>query len=419
MYGLTFFRAEKRKTEPSVENIEQDLLLQLEREDIRSKVAPGARVAITAGSRGITRLPEILSILARYFKDIGTAPFIVPSMGSHGGATADGQIEVLSSLGIRENSVGMPIRSSMDVVEIGKTDDGCTVFMDNIAFHSDAIFVVNRVKVHTRFKADHESGLLKMISVGLGNKEGCTLMHEKGLYPIIRDAARVAMTRAPIVGGLGIVENSEKQIAKLTVARTENLEKVDAELLLLEKSLMPSLPIDDIDLLIVCEMGKNISGTGMDTNVIGRVTSSCENKDEKPRIRKIVVLDLHDASHGNALGMGLADIITHRFYEKIDFQATYENAIAANVLGRAKMPVVQETDRDAIALGLRLSSDDAVSSPKVICIKNTLALSEMIVTRSVLEAIKETVDLYPEEVELCFREDGSLSMENLWSKIDQ
>ncbi len=419
MYGLAFFRVEKRKTEPSVENIEQDLLLQLEREDIRFKVAPGARVAITAGSRGITRLPEILSILARYFKDIGADPFIVPSMGSHGGATADGQIEVLSSLGIRENSVDMPIRSSMDVVEIGKTDDGCTVFMDSIAFHSDAIFVVNRVKVHTRFKADHESGLLKMISVGLGNKEGCTLMHEKGLYPIIRDAARVAMARAPSVGGLGIVENSEKQIAKLTVARTENLEKVDAELLLLEKSLMPSLPIDDIDLLIVCEMGKNISGTGMDTNVIGRVTSSCENKDEKPRIRKIVVLDLHDASHGNALGMGLADIITHRFYEKIDFQATYENAIAANVLGRAKMPVVQETERDAIALGLRLSSDDAVSSPKVICIKNTLALSEMIVTRSVLEAIKETVDLYPEEVELCFREDGSLSMENLWSKRDQ
>jgi hypothetical protein len=418
MSGKDFFRIKKKYDESFVENIEQEILQQFERENIASTVALGAEIAITAGSRGIAHITEILSTVIKYFKEIGTRPFIVPAMGSHGGATAAGQVEVLESLGITEDSLCVPIRSSMDVVEIGKTASGCPVFMDAIALHADAIFVVNRVKVHTRFKADHESGLLKMISVGLGKKRGCSLMHEHGLYPVIRDAARVALSKAPIIGALGIVENSTEKIAKIKVANAENIERADAELLVLEKSLLPSLPLDDIDLLIVEEMGKNISGTGMDTNVIGRVAMSCMNQNETPRIKQIVVLDLHDASHGNALGMGLADIITRRFYEKIDFKATYENVIAANVLERAKMPVIQETDEDAISLALRLSSSPSVPEPKVVYIKNTLALSEMIVSRPVLESMesKGYGDLCPEKVEFVFDGKGALQKKEIWER---
>lgn len=415
--SLEFFKVKRvYNNEFFIENFEQEILLQLKEENIGNRVFSGAKIAITAGSRGIAHFPEILSTIIDYFKDLGAHPFIVPSMGSHGGATAEGQLKVLESQGISENSIGVPIRSSMEVVEVGKTDSGCSVFMDSIAFHSDAIFVVNRVKVHTRFKADHESGLLKMIAVGLGNKRGCSLMHENGLYPIILDAARVALEKTPIIGGLGIVENSEKKIAKLTVATAENMERVDAELLVLEKTLLPSLPIDDIDLLIVDEMGKNISGTGMDTNVIGRVASSCVTENENPRIKKIVVLRLHEASHGNALGMGLADVITKHFYERIDFRATYENVIAANVLERAKMPVVQATDKEAISLGIKLSSSPAIPEPKVICIKNTLELSEMIVSRPVLKEMeaKGLTGLSSERIEFSFDVNDSLCTEKMW-----
>ena len=243
-------------------------------------------------------------------------------------------------------------------------------------------------------------------------------MHEYGLYPVILDAARVALAKAPIIGGLGIVENSAEKTARLTAARASDIERVDAELLRLEKTLLPSLPVDDIDLLIVDEMGKNISGTGMDTNVIGRVGMSCVNDRETPRVRKIVVLDLHEASHGNALGMGLADIVTRRFHEKIDFAATYENVIAANVLERAKMPVVLETDEDAIALALKLSAAPASGEPKVVYVKNTLALSEMIVSRSVLAEMeaKGVAGLRPKRVELAFDENGTLLGKDLWMK---
>ena len=418
MLGMDLYRITREFDQSSVSDIEREIIRRLDDEKINDLVRPGAEVAITAGSRGIANIPGILATVVAYFKRARAVPFIVPAMGSHGGATADGQVEVLRGLGITEDSVGAPVRSSMDVVELGRTASGCPVFFDRIASQADAVFVVNRVKVHTRFKAEHESGLLKMIAVGLGKKRGCTLMHEYGLYPVILDAARVALAKAPIIGGLGIVENSAEKTARLTAARASDIERVDAELLLLEKTLLPSHPVDDIDLLIVDEMGKNISGTGMDTNVIGRVGMSCVNDRETPRVRKIVVLDLHEASHGNALGMGLADIVTRRFHEKIDFAATYENVIAANVLERAKMPVVLETDEDAIALALKLSAAPASGEPKVVYVKNTLALSEMIVSRSVLAEMeaKGVAGLRPKRVELAFDENGTLLGKDLWMK---
>lgn len=410
MLDLELYLINREFLQPRIDDIEGEIVRKIKEYGICNQLKPGYKVAITAGSRGIANLPIILKTLVSIFCQCETHPFIVPAMGSHGGATAEGQLEVLESLGITEDTIGVPILSSMEVTELGKTANGCPVFMDQIAFHSDAIFIVNRVKVHTRFKADHESGLLKMIAVGLGKRKGCSIMHQYGLYPAIVDASRLALSRAPIIGGLGIVENAYQEIAKLEVTKKKGIERLDAELLKLEKTLFPCLPIEDIDLLIVDEMGKNISGTGMDTNVIGRVSKPCMNEDEKPHIKKIVALNLHDASHGNALGMGLADIITRQFYENIDFKVTYENVIAANILERAKMPVIMKSDRDAISLAINLITTPSCKEPKVIYIKNTSELSRIIVSGKVLDEMndKGLKNLNPERASLRFDTNGNL-----------
>ena len=410
------FLIHRKFVQDDIADVEAEVRYRIGKSKVCDRIKPGDEVAITAGSRGIVHIPEILRTVVSVFRERGALPFIVPAMGSHGGATAEGQLEVLESLGITESTVGAPIRSSMDVVELGRTQYGCPVFMDRFAAEADAVFIVNRIKVHTRFKADHESGLMKMIAVGLGKRKGCGEMHRYGLYPAIVDAARIAMSKAPVIGGLGIVENASKGIARIDAARAGDLERLDSELLVLEKKIFPGLPLDEIDLLIVDEMGKNISGTGMDTNVIGRVSKPCMNEEEKPRIRKIVVLDLNDASHGNALGMGLADIATERFRKKIDFRATYENVIAANILERAKLPVVVSSDRDAVSLGLDLVAGPMCPEPKVIYIRNTSSLSKILVSQKTLEEMKmqgfEDPDI--RKVELHFAENGDLVRKGLF-----
>lgn len=410
------FLIHRKFVQDDIADVEAEVRYRIGKSKVCDRIKPGDEVAVTAGSRGIVHIPEILRTVVSVFRERGALPFIVPAMGSHGGATAEGQLEVLESLGITESTVGAPIRSSMDVVELGRTQYGCPVFMDRFAAEAAAVFIVNRIKVHTRFKADHESGLMKMIAVGLGKRKGCGEMHRYGLYPAIVDAARIAMSKAPVIGGLGIVENASNGIARIGAARAGDLERLDSELLVLEKKIFPGLPLDEIDLLIVDEMGKNISGTGMDTNVIGRVGKPCMNEEEKPRIRKIVVLDLNDASHGNALGMGLADIATERFRKKIDFKATYENVIAANILERAKLPVVVSSDRDAVSLGLSLVTGPLCPEPRVIYIENTSSLSKILVSRKTLEEMKiqgfEDPDI--RKVELHFAENGDLVRKGLF-----
>ena len=345
------------------------------------------RVAIAVGSRGIANISQIVAALVERLKELGTVPFIVPAMGSHGGATAQGQVEVLRSLGITEDTVRAPIVSDMDVVELGETSNGAKVYMDKNALSADAIVVVNRIKPHTRFRADNESGLMKMVAVGLGKHKGCSEMHAHGLFPTILEAARLALSKAPIRLGIGIVENANEQTAKIVAVRREEFESVDAQLLKLAKKLMPSLPVDEIDLLVVREMGKNISGTGMDVNILGRVTQPVLNEWDTPRIKRIAALDLTEASHGNALGMGLADTITRRFANKIDFSATYANVLAAGVLDRGKMPVICENDKDAIAAALNSIEKMETEKARLVFIHNTLELNIIKVSKSILEEI--------------------------------
>jgi hypothetical protein len=383
-----FYRVKQNLECPVINDVEGAVRAALSSLRLSERIRPGARVAITAGSRGIANIPLILKTVVQVIREAGGEPFLVPAMGSHGGATAEGQLAILASLGITEESVGAPIHSSMEVVEIGRTEKGVPVYFDKNAWSADAVFVVNRVKPHTGFRAANESGLVKMIAVGLGKEKGCTAMHKHGLAETIPAAARVALKAAPIIGALGIVENSREETAEIRAARPEEIFEVDAELLSRAKEYLPRLPFDDLDLLIVDEMGKNISGTGMDVNVIGRMYKLGEPEPERPRIKRIAVLDLTEASHGNALGMGLADITTKRFLSKVDLTATYANVIAAGVLERGRMPVSAENDREAIRIALASLPGTPAEEARVVRIKNTLELEEL----EVSEALRPKVE---------------------------
>jgi Lactate racemase N-terminal domain len=370
----------------------------------------GERIAVAVGSRGIANIADIVRTVIGKLKEQGVQPFIVPAMGSHGGATAEGQVAVLDSLGVTEARCGVPIVSSMEAVEVGKTENGATVFIDKNASEADGIVVINRVKPHTKLKADNESGLMKMVAAGLGKQKGCSQLHSFGLYPSMVQAARIMLAKAPIRLGIGILENAYDQTAKIVAVRNEDFETADAELLKLAKQLMPTFPIPAFDVLVVKEMGKNISGTGMDVNIIGRVSVPIMNDQDTPQITRIVAMNLTEASHGNALGIGLVDVIPRHLADQIDFSATYANVISAGVLDRGKLPVVVDNDHTAINVALKSLENVDPSHAKIIFIKNTLDLSSMMVSQSVCEAIRHLpgIRVLQEDVELHFNSEGNI-----------
>jgi len=372
-----------------IKNVAAELTKSLEEINYSGMFFLGEKVAIAVGSRGIDKISEIVALLVEKLKGLGAEPFIVPAMGSHGGATAKGQAEVLESLGVTSESAGAPIMSEMDVVELGRLENGASVYMDKLAWAADAIVVINRIKPHTRLKAKNESGIMKMLSVGLGKHKGCSEIHSHGLYPTMIEAARLILAKAPIRLGIAVVENAYDKTYKVEAVRKEDFETKDAELLELAKSLMPSLPAREIDLLIVGEMGKNISGTGIDVNIIGRVSSPLVSDFEFPRIKRIVALDLTEATHGNALGMGLVDIIPAGFKDKIDFAATYANVLAVGALDRGKLPVVTGSDQEAIEAALKSLENFDMGNANVVFIQNTLKIDTLIVSENIYKQLRE------------------------------
>lgn len=284
-------------------------------------IRPGSRIAIAVGSRGINHIPEIVAQVVAEVRKAGGEPFIIPAMGSHGGGTAEGQAEVLKNLGVTAERVGAPIISSLDVVQIGETEEGLPVYLDKNAAGADGIILVNRVKAHTDFHGPTESGLIKMLCIGLGKHKQATLVHYYGVYgllELIPKMARVVLAKASIICGVAVVEDAYDEPARVIALAPPEIEAREKELLLESKALMPSLPFDALDVLVVDRLGKNISGTGMDTNIIGRLMIRGEKEPDSPRINKIVLLDLTEETHGNALGVGLADFTTRRLVEKID-----------------------------------------------------------------------------------------------------
>lgn len=371
------------RTAPSVAGI-----VQLDREiqqalsglALPSERLRGKRIAVTAGSRGIANLAEIVRAICVWLKGQHAEPFVFPAMGSHGGATAEGQRKVLEGYGVTAESVGAEIRASMQTVSLGRTAEGVEVFMDRHAWEADGVIVMNRVKPHTDFSGSIESGLLKMIAVGMGKENGARETHrwgrKYGPERVIRAVSRrVALESGKILCGLGVVENEFHQIARAQAARPEGIVSMEEALLAEAKRLVPRLPFQDLHLLIVDEMGKNISGTGMDTKVIGRGANFPFQ--DRTDNRLIYARDLTEETAGNALGVGLADVIHERLFGKIDFEKTYVNARTSLNPPMARLPLHLPTDRQALDFTLgALGSPDA-GEQRVIWIRNTLDLNRV------------------------------------------
>jgi hypothetical protein len=354
----------------------------LRRMGIAKKIRPGARIAITAGSRGIQNLVKMTRAAVDTVKALGGRPFIVPAMGSHGGATDDGQKGLLADLGISEATMDCPVLSSVAVEEIGHTPAGVPVYLDKNALHADGIIAINRVKLHTIFRGDVESGLCKILAVGLGKHKGAQQIHRIGVAPILVESARVILAKAPVLAGVAVLENSRDETMEIHVVPPEQFEATDAALLKRAWQVFPRVPFDPLDALIVDEMGKNISGTGMDTNVIGiggrmggKMTMGT------PAVATVVVLGLTLEAHGNATGIGLADLTTRRLVDSIDYKSTYTNVITTRLWAGGRLPLIMDTDREAIELAV---GDTPADQLRVVRIKNTLHLEELEVSEALL-----------------------------------
>ena len=364
---------------------------ELAAKQIGSELPPGARVAIGAGSRGIARLPDVVRATVAHFQSIGARPFIIPAMGSHGGGTAEGQRKLLAQLGITEGEVGCPVVSSIETVGLGKTAEGIETFLDRCAFESDGIFLVNRVKWHTTFEAPIESGVVKMSAIGLGKVEGATRYHmtaiRMGLGDVVRSVGRHVLASGKVIGGLGLVEDAHHGLAKIAAERADGIEALDMELLSLARSWMARLPFREIDVLIVDEVGKQFSGTGMDSKIVNRHPYGATNPwPWAPRVTRIYLRDLSSRSYGNAVGIGMADAISERLYEKIDWAATLVNARAASNLTAVRTPVRARNDREALSLLLSTVGRSSACEATVVWIRNTLELEQIIVSENLLTA---------------------------------
>ena len=408
------FKIRQKAKAPKLRDVGRELKRKLEGfEPIRS-IRQGERVGLTAGSRGIKDKPKVLKVLVDHLKAIGASPFLAPCMGSHGGATSEGQIEVLKSLGITEESIGAPILSSMEVKEVGRTKLGFPVLVDKHLRDADKIIVINRIKPHTDFKGDIESGLVKMMVIGMGKHQGAFMAHQltikHGFPVVLSEVSSVILEKLPIWFGVGIVENQYDETALVELFRPEELVEKEMALLKKARKLMPRLPFDQMDVLIVDELGKNISGGGMDTNVIGRLSFIGSPKPKKPRITRIFVRDLSEATHGNAAGIGMADFTTKRLVDKIDHPATQINCITSMAPEDSRIPIAFGTDREAISAAFETSGVLNVEDLRLLWIKNTLELEYLFASQALLEEVRANprLEVLGELSVLSFDQSGNL-----------
>lgn len=399
---------------PRVDNIEETLRKELESIQISSLIKEGARIAITAGSRGIANIDRVLRHLVHVLKENSAKPFLIPAMGSHGGGTAEGQLEILESLKVTEESIGAPILSSMEVVEIGKSRFGFPVLVDKNAAEADGVIVVNRVKPHTEFEGPIESGLMKMMAIGMGKHKGCIQVHKQTInyryVEVIPEIGRVILENVAILFGVALVENVYDETAIIQAILPSQFRIEEERLLTEAKRLMARIPFDKIDVLIVDEMGKNISGTGMDTNVIGRIMFIGEREPEKPKVTRIVVLGLTEESHGNAIGIGLADYTTQRLVNDMDAGATSINAMAGMSPEKGRIPIPLITDKEAVEAALDTIRPVDAEEARVVHIKNTLEIAELDISEALLEEVegREDLKLAEELGPLSFDGEGNL-----------
>jgi hypothetical protein len=351
----------------------------------------GQRVAVAVGSRGIASLPEIVRAVCNWLKTQGAQPFIFPAMGSHGGATAEGQRRILEDYGVTSDSMGAEIRSSMETVSLGTTPEGFRVFMDRHAWEADGVVVVNRVKPHTDFSGKIESGLLKMMAVGMGKAEGARECHrwswKFGFEKTIRAIARCVLASGRILAGVGVVENELHQVCAVRAAGAEGIVAMEEEAMEMARPLVARIPFSRFHLLIVNELGKNISGTGIDTKIVGRGVEL--QPGEAPQIRLIYVRDLTPESAGNALGVGLADVMHERLYRKIDLQKMYANACTSLNPPVARLPIYFTSDREALDFSLGALGSPDPREQRIVWIHNTLNLDRLAVSENLAREARE------------------------------
>ncbi len=358
--------------------------------EIRARLKPGQVIAVGCGSRGIANIAQIACAVIAELKALGAKPFIFPCMGSHGAATAEGQKKVLETYGITEASTGVPIRATMETEIVGHLADGTPVHMDKFAAEAEAIVVINRIKPHTGFRGATESGLTKMLAIGIGKITGAAIYHTHGmdrfpeLLPQIRE---VNISQRNVLFGVGIVENAYDETAYIEIIPAQALKTREPDLQAMAKRMMPQLFFDDIDVLVIDEMGKNISGAGFDPNITGRNRRNVKWQD-KPRVKKIVVLGLTRVSQGNATGLGSADVITMRLYKELDVASTYANVITSMNLDGGAIPIVMNNDHDAIALAVKTVVRVKPEDCRVVRIRNTLHLGEIEVSNALLEEVR-------------------------------
>ena len=376
------FRIRQHFDAPRVDEIAGTVRDEIARINPSSTIKPGQTVAIAAGSRGVANIDTIVKTVVEEMKAIGAVPYIVPAMGSHGGGTAEGQTQVLAEYGITEGAMGCPIKSSMDVIQIGVSDFGMPIYFDKHASEADHVIVVNRIKPHTGFAGEIESGLMKMMLIGLGKHKGASVYHRAIIHhsfdKIVRLVGKVVREEMPITFGIATLENGYDETALIEAIPAADFEEREKVLQAKSKEWCPSLPFDDVDLLIIDEMGKNISGSGMDTNVIGRKRNDRRAMgDETPRVLRIFVRDLTEVTHGNATGIGMAEFTTRRLVDKIDYHATYTNVITGQHVSAGAIPLHCDTDAEVLDIALESIGLIAPEDARVLWIPNTLDLGEV------------------------------------------
>jgi hypothetical protein len=396
---------------PQVTDVPGTLRQELAKPGIIDRIKPGMSIAIAVGSRGVAEIPVLTKIVVEEIKLRGGHPFVVPGMGSHGGATAEGQRMVLENLGVTEATVGCPIKSSMEVVEVGKLPNGLAVLIDKNAYEADGIVVINRVKSHTAYRGPCESGMAKMITIGLGKQKGADSCHAysfKYMAEHVVEMAKIKIERTNILFGVGTIENAYDKIAKIVTAPAEKLIEVDQQMLVEAKERMPSILFDPMDVLVVTRIGKDCSGDGMDPNITGRYPTPYASGG--PEVSKLVVLDLTEATHGNANGMGAGDFITKKLFNQIDYESTYANALTSTICQPILIPMILDDDRAAIKAAVKTCNSRDISKARVVVIKDTMHLGEIYISESLLpEAVANpNIEVMGEPEAMKFDEAGNL-----------
>ena len=379
---------------PQIADVVGEVKKAIKEAGVLSRINEDDRVAIAVGSRGVADLPILVRETVAAVKEAGGNPFIVPAMGSHGGATAEGQIDVLLQLGISEEAVGAPIRSSMEVIKLDELPNGLPVYIDKLAYESDKIIVINRIKPHTAFRGPVESGLMKMITIGLGKQKGAEAAHAysfKYMAEHVPEMAKVSLSKAPIIFGLASIENAYDKPAKIVAVPAEDLEVVEPGLLLEAKSLMPKIHFDSMDVLIVNELGKDISGDGMDPNITGNFATPYATGG--PDVKRTVVLGLTEKTHGNANGIGMADMTTKAVMNEIKWEKGYANALTSTVTDVVKLPMFLDTQELAVKAAIKTCNAFDLNKVRIVRIKNTLEIGEIWISESMMEEALKNEDI--------------------------